>query len=526
MRSLSALLAGAFVVLAAHMSAQDTPATTASPRLAKIATRSESGTILLDYIFDSDPSTKTSSLELRCVRQRKNQDVGSGPLTPNRLETKSGTTVTYKVVASDLDDVDALDCTLFDSSSPSGRTAVISSRLDLADRLERLHLTADMSRNEAELDRCRAGVGGSPTAPIWRDPALLPDITHLRFETAGCAQIQARIWNDTGYDKTSAPTRLGTTHDIPFKTVPPGLYNVQAWFVNPATREKVPNTLFARDDAFKARERADDIAFTKIEPRVIESGIRFLINTNVPALAGVEIREYDQEKGVAGKAATPDMIFAKDDNNMPRNAVETSFSIPVILPPGTYQYRVRAVNADGKEGATKWDERPAVTVPKPFGFASALQIAVTPVGIIMGWSATDKPDEVSLAIKDTSGVSTTTIKPSTKDISIGLGPDASTAYLQRVSKGETPILVAAMKRTVETARGMETREASHEVLVKLTTTPEQARATVASATFMSDDDKNKLVQIASDAVAGRRPKFNWKDVFQNAVQLLVKAVVH
>jgi hypothetical protein len=507
--------------------AQDSGSAISPPRLIKVGGRAGTEGYLIDHIFGSDPTASAAVFELKCTRQRNNADVGSGPITPNRVPSTSGTTLTYKVVNSDLTDVDALDCTLFDRSAAGGGAALVATRFDLSDRLERIRLQDDVTRNAAELDRCRSGGGTTPTAPVWREPVLLPDRAKLRFETSGCAQIKARVWNDAGYDQTSDTTRLGTTHEVPFRPLPSGAYNVQAWVVNPLTGARVPNTLMSQTDAFRARERVDDVAFTQIEPRLIESGIKLAIRTNVPALVGVEVREYDVKTGVPGKIVTPEVSFSRDEHGMPRDVKDTSFSIPIKLRVGgTYQYRLKAVNANNKEHQTRWEERPVITVAPAFGLASALEVAVTPVGIILGWKATDKPDEVSLAIKDVTAVTTTTIVPTTSNITIGLTADATAAYLQRVNRGEAPTLIATMKRAVETDVGVETRIVTHELLVKLTTTPDQAREIVANASFMTADDKDKLLQVATNAVAGRgRPRFNWQQVFQNAVQLLIRAVV-
>jgi hypothetical protein len=187
------------------------------------------------------------------------------------------------------------------------------------------------------------------------------------------------------------------------------------------------------------------------------------------------------------------------------------------------------VNADGVETSSQWEDYAAVKTLPLLDFTSPVEIAITPVGFVVTWSASMEPDEAVLTVDYGSNSVDSRKSAPGIDVSMALGTAATKDFLAAMSPKATtssdktpkPKLIVEIRKKITTTSGSETRTAKREFRIALLQEKEETKAAL-TALALAPEEKTKLIGVAEKAVSGRRgTKFNWGQVFSAALKIFL-----
>ncbi|MFL6236150.1 MAG: hypothetical protein ACJ76N_23665 [Thermoanaerobaculia bacterium] len=515
----SLLMASLHAVGTAQVASQQT--TNLEPlHLTKVSHQSTVDDVLLDFSFNSDVSQRLAEFTCECTRmQARGGDVS--PLAPRVVAGETPTTVRVRIAKADIVSTNVLECTLSQTSPGGHQQNVLTAGIDLT-------LRRELAQTKTELFRCSSGLAIAQK-PVLREVIAFPEHAVIRLlgNPSGRYRVQAKAEGEE--PRISNPSVPGSpTHEVKLGPLTPGkTYDLEYWQLSDKDKA-IARTTEKSPGGLKTPKAAAEVTFSNQHVKAVEAGIIVEAATNVPALVSVDTREYNPATGTAG-AVVPGKEFLRDEyGRPPADALQISFRVPLRLQAGQmYQYRLRAINADGVESPpTQWDAQDAVKGLPVLDFTSPIEVAVTPVGFVVTWTANDPEYEAVLTVDDGDESVDVKRKSPGPEVSLALGTVATSDFLKAMIAPRNdkirPKLIVEMHKTVATLTGQETRSVRREMRIALPQEKAETR-TLLDTLALSPTEKAKLIAVAEKTINTKAKglKFNWNQVFGVALRLLL-----
>ena len=533
------------ILTAAVAMAQNEGAATSSElRLMKVEQVTTSKDVSFAFTFDTDISKRLA--EFKCECSRRAADASETlPVNPPVKGGESPTAARVTVPEKDLKEMVAVECTLTHAAPGGVARTVITTTADLALRRDFVAKVTELENVSARLARYEQGVVGAQP-PAWVDVTTSPKRAVVRLTGNPCAKYELKASATNEVARTSRSSPGSSTHILEVTDLTAGKSYDLEFYQLDANDRPINSTRVSRAAGIVTPSEANKVAVTEQLPSAVEGGVVIQGKTNVPAVVVVDVREYDKDTGKHGtEKLAPAWPQSGGINDRPAaKDLQPTFRVTAPADPGKfYQYRLRALNADGIETTTDWGDREAVSVPAAFGFTQPVEVAVTPVGFIFSWESSVPPDEVSIMVDydDRADLISRKEKPGTKTFSMALDPAQTAEFLKTMTASKQvpaaagaapapkpPKLVVYMRKEVPTLAGTAIRTAKQELRILLPQDKAETKTVMANLA-LTDGDKQKLVAVAEKTIegGGRNPfasggtKFNWNTVFNVALKLLV-----
>lgn len=542
MRRIVAVAAGIFIASVASAQNQDAVAS-GDPRLTKVEQVTSSKDVTFEFIFDADISKRFAEFKCECPR-RPADGSKALPVNPPVTAGESPTAISVTVPERDLKDMVAVECTLTHTAPGGVGRTLMTSSADLALRRDVIAKSGELENVSARLAKYESGVFGAQP-PAWLDAVTSPKRALVRVTGNPCAKYELKASAKNEVPRTSRSSPGSSTHTFEVIDLTSGKSYDLEFYQLDSNNQPIPATRVSRAGGIVTPAEANKVAFTEQLPSAVEGGLVIKGKTNIPAVVVIDVREYDKDTGKAGaeKLASAWPQSAGINDRPAAKDLLPAFTVTAAADAGkAYQYRLRALNADGVETQTDWSDQAAVTVPPAFGFTQPVEIAVTPIGFVFSWEASAVPDEVTVTIdyEDRNDLIIRKEKPGTKTLSMALDPSQTTQFLRTMTASKQvpasvaatpapkpPKLVISMTKDVSTLGGMATRSTKQELRILLPQDKAETKTVMANLA-LTDGDKQKLIMVAEQTIdsGGRNPfssggtTFNWKAVFNVALRFL------